>query len=441
MQTLAVIGGGVSGTFVVLNCLKQAHTALEIIWFDGAGLFCKGLAYSTEEEVHLLNVRASNMSAFADEPAHFVNWLQANNHPFTGNHFVPRKLYGAYVLDTFHELKDKNPFVKIIQKTEEVTSVSFHEDHYTLEAKEAYTVNTVVLAVGNFLPAHPRSAADAYTKSKNYFQNAFTGELMSKISTLKNVTIFGAGLTMIDVVLALKHHSYKGHITIISPHGYLPQPHHSNLQAAQSFIDPKASYTLPEVFRLVNRQLKKAKQENTNPHSVIDALRPYIQTLWLHFSIEDKQQFLRHLRHKWGVARHRAPLESINVINECILNNELTVLKGRISNIEEGADGFEIVYADKTSKSNKLSTQAIVNCTGPESDFHKIDSGLIKQLISSGLIESHELHYGIKASQTGQIAKNLFTIGPPLKGVLWESTAVPEIRVQAAEITGKIIFD
>lgn len=441
MQTLAVIGGGVSGAFVVLNCLKQAHTALEIIWFDGAGLFCKGLAYSTKEEVHLLNVRASNMSAFADEPAHFLNWLQANSYPFSGKDFVPRKLYGAYILDTFQQLKDKNPLVKVIQKTEEVSSVIYNKEHYTLTAKGIYTAHTVVLAVGNFLPAHPRSTTDAFTRSQNYYQNAFATDTISKISALKHITIFGAGLTMIDVVLALKHHHYKGHITIISPHGYLPQPHQEHLPAIENFINPNASYTLLQVLRLVNQQLKKAKRENANPHSVIDALRPYIQTLWLNFSIKEKQQFLRHLRHKWGVARHRAPLDSISVIHELMLNQQLSVLKGRISDIKENAGCFDITYANKFSSNNLLNTEAIVNCTGPESDFHKIDTGLIKQLIHSGLIEGHELHYGIKASKTGEVSKTLFAIGPPLKGVLWESTAVPEIRVQAAEITGKIIFD
>jgi uncharacterized NAD(P)/FAD-binding protein YdhS len=43
----------------------------------GAARFGVGLAYSTGNPRHLLNVRADNMSAFADEPDHFARWLAA----------------------------------------------------------------------------------------------------------------------------------------------------------------------------------------------------------------------------------------------------------------------------------------------------------------------------------------------------------------------------
>jgi uncharacterized NAD(P)/FAD-binding protein YdhS len=35
----------------------------------------------------------------------------------------------------------------------------------------------------------------------------------------------------------------------------------------------------------------------------------------------------------------------------------------------------------------------------------------------------------------------LYTLGTALKGVLWESTAIPEIRVQARDLAQKLISE
>lgn len=63
-HTIAIVGGGISGTFTVLQCIKQCRQPLSVIWFDAQDKFCKGYAYSALQEEHLLNVRANNMSVF-----------------------------------------------------------------------------------------------------------------------------------------------------------------------------------------------------------------------------------------------------------------------------------------------------------------------------------------------------------------------------------------
>lgn len=438
---LAIIGGGVSGAFVVIHCLWQATRPLRILWFDRDNLFCKGLAYSTTEDVHLLNVRASNMSVFADVPNHFTDWLQAGNYPYLGSDFVPRRIYGLYVSHTFETLKQQNPLVEIVQVAEEVTSVTRQGQAFTIEAAESHDVSRVVLAIGNFLPGHPRSQSTGFTASPYYFQNAFSQSVLQEAVLAKDhITIIGAGLTMIDMVLALTQRNYSGRLSILSPHGYLPQAHVQQAAAPPAYIDPEKDYDLRQVFLLVKQELKKAKQEGRDPYGVIDALRPHVQRLWLRFSTEDQRRFLRHLRHKWGVARHRAPSESMAVINQAIHAGNLSVLKGRIYRIDTTAtEGFRLFYKNEKGAEASLETDVILNCTGPEPDFNKLSAPLVKQLIQSGLIEGHILSYGLKAPENGELSEGFFTLGPPLKGVLWESTAVPEIRLQAAMLAGKLI--
>jgi uncharacterized NAD(P)/FAD-binding protein YdhS len=84
--------------------------------FDQHGLFGRGLAYSTGNPNHLLNVRA-DMSAFAADPRHFVRWLwrkDDTDHPTSsippsGHAFVSRKLYGDYIEDVLDEAASAPP--------------------------------------------------------------------------------------------------------------------------------------------------------------------------------------------------------------------------------------------------------------------------------------------------------------------------------------------
>ncbi|MES2761430.1 MAG: FAD/NAD(P)-binding protein [Bacteroidota bacterium] len=438
--SLAIIGGGISGTLTVLNCIKHSQQPLSIIWFDASNQFFKGLAYSTTDEHHLLNVRAGNMSVFVEEPEHFVNWLKQHHAHYIATDFVSRKIFGEYVQDTFNTLKNNNPLVSIQQIAEAAACIDKSETGFEIKTTRTYQAQKLVLAVGNFLPAHPRSVNKEFIGSENYFQNSFDPKIAEQVKDKKNITVIGSGLTMIDVVISLARSNYKSQLQIISPHAYIPQAHYeAPLPSVKPFMEEGKAYKLAELFTLVNKQLKKATKEGFNTHSVIDVMRPHLQFTWLHFTLDEKKRFLRHLRHKWGVARHRAPGQSMVVLQQLMSDSRLNLRKGRIFNIKAKPEGFEINYKDATGAERMLETDLIINCTGPESNYLQIQSPLIQYLIKTGLITPDSIYYGINSAKNGEISPNLYTLGPPLKGVLWESTAVPEIRLQAKELASKII--
>ena len=60
-------------------------------------------------------------------------------------------------------------------------------------------------------------------------------------------------------------------------------------------------------------------------------------------------------------------------------------------------------------------------------------------------LDHDPLALGINALPSGEVLRyrgeplgRVFTLGAPMKGVLWESTSVPEIRVQAAELAVRL---
>ncbi len=91
---VVVIGAGFSGVATAAALAKgQRAPRVTLIERDTFG---EGVAYGTQNPAHLLNVRASNMSLFADRPDDFARWLndKTGAQPTT---FASRKRYGDYI--------------------------------------------------------------------------------------------------------------------------------------------------------------------------------------------------------------------------------------------------------------------------------------------------------------------------------------------------------
>ena len=73
---IAVIGAGFSGVMTAIHLLWRCQPGERVYLVERGDRVGPGLAYGTSHPRHLVNVRAENMSAFADEPDHFVRWLE-----------------------------------------------------------------------------------------------------------------------------------------------------------------------------------------------------------------------------------------------------------------------------------------------------------------------------------------------------------------------------
>src|ERR1700758_337301 len=148
-KTIAIIGGGVSGTLTALHLIRQ-RTPAEVILIDPRPDFGLGLAYSTPSLRHLLNVPAGKISALPDQPHHFLNWLWDNGYPeATVEMFAPRAVFGRYIqslLASIGEVKQVVASVLDLQPNDSGAVLSL-DDGSELQA------DLVVLATGNFDPA------------------------------------------------------------------------------------------------------------------------------------------------------------------------------------------------------------------------------------------------------------------------------------------------
>ena len=65
--TVAVIGGGFTGTTLAAQLVRHTDASYSLIVIERTGLPGRGVAYGTECNSHLLNVPAKDMSAFPED--------------------------------------------------------------------------------------------------------------------------------------------------------------------------------------------------------------------------------------------------------------------------------------------------------------------------------------------------------------------------------------
>jgi uncharacterized NAD(P)/FAD-binding protein YdhS len=94
----------------------------------------------------------------------------------------------------------------------------------------------------------------------------------------------------------------------------------------------------------------------------------------------------------------------------------------------------------------ELSAAWVINCTGPMPANRPESNPVIGSLLSQGQLCLDELALGIETTTAGNAiasggaeVPNMFVVGTLRKPAVWESTAVPELRGQAATVAERIL--
>jgi uncharacterized NAD(P)/FAD-binding protein YdhS len=383
---LAIVGGGATGTLLAIHALRLGRTGERIVLID-SGPRPGGIAYRTDDPLHLLNVPASRMSAFASEPGHFVDWLRRRA-PSVASDFVPRGLHGRYLAEAL-SLEAEKSAATLEQIKDEVISVEppgpgrsarvlLREDRSSLEAR------TVVLATDHHFSGRPPEALSQLEPGTEYFGRIW-GErgLIELPSRDARVLLLGTGLTMADVALTLVSRGHRGKLIALSSRGLLPPP-----------------------FRQVSAPT---------------------QLSW----------------------RPRLPPDTASRLHEVVAWRKLELKAGRILGawrlMKSGKTrAIRVEYFSKElGTPAKLETDVVLNCMGPEADLAKSAPPLLETLLSRGLVRLDRRRSGLETDSWGRLidhsgaaldwARNL---GPLSRGKFWESTAIPELRVQAERMAG-----
>jgi uncharacterized NAD(P)/FAD-binding protein YdhS len=493
---IVIVGGGLSGTLVAAELLRRGRAPLRVFLVERSNTIGAGLAYGTSCPDHFLNVRASGMSAVAGHPDHLLEWLRGSGAESArrwgadaaATSFLPRGLYAEYargVLDAAASAAPSGVRLERIRgealevetgrlgAAERASRAVRPAGWVTLDDGRRLPAEHVILAVGNPPPRHPSDAPSPAYSTSRYVRNPWAEEALRGIDPNAAVLIAGTNLTMVDVVVALARAGHVGILHAVSRHGLIPREHGpaapvrgsetvmtslngDSAASAGRGKEPLLPSRVREALRALRVEAARGSPmggeapgvpEAGGWRAAIDALRPQTQRLWMGFSEEERSRFLRHARPYWEVHRHRGVPANLRDLRALSAKGRLIVRAARIVALEERGPGLAVSLAPRGSATiETLEVARLINATGPEGDFVRAGIPVVDRLFRDGLARPGPLSLGLDATPQGALrdasgtaSTFLSTLGPPLRGVLWETTAVPEIREQAARLAARLL--
>ncbi|HEX4128668.1 MAG TPA: FAD/NAD(P)-binding protein [Pirellulales bacterium] len=451
MKTIAIIGGGFCGAITAVNLARFHSGPLRVVIVNDRFPTGRGVAYSTMQAEHLLNVAARNMSALADHPNHFVEWLRTR-HEYANvpeaelrETFIPRRVYGDYLrsLLAWHEhpldgaggmqIEERHAeAVDVVQRGQRVAVV--------LADGDEIVADKVLLATGNQPPGTLPMSDPAVARHPGYFATPWEGWQQQLADRSQDVVLLGTGLTTVDAVLTLLASDWRGQITAVSRHGLLPRSHFKGIEYPDFPPADIATMRLPQIAALLEEHYARLRERGQNPAIVVDKLRPHTQRIWQGFSLDEKHEFCRRYAAQWNVIRHRIAQQIHQRITHAIESGKLRVISGTIDHLEPVGDRLRVVVHDGAQVESLLAG-VVVNCTGPSRSFSASSVPLFRNLLANGMIAADEMDMGLRADADftvidgrGERSEFLYAMGPLLHGTLWETIAVPELRGQALRV-------
>lgn len=448
---LAILGAGFSGAALAYHLARRAPPGHAIALVDPSPATGLGRAYDEPTGQLLLNVPAARMSLDPAAPLDFAAWWARECGTAVeaiAADFAPRRDYGRYVAARFGEAlaSAEAEIVRIVAGARDVEPIATGfrialDDGATLAARE------VVLAVGHGPPVLP-AGLDRAALGGRLVDPLAPGAIAS-LPADADVLVVGTGLTAVDALTLLEARGHRGRIVALSRHGRWPAVHRPLSSVAAPPIDPARLAASPRrAFHHVRRLTAEALAAGGDWRAVIDALRPHTAPTWRAWDTDARRQALRHLRSPWEVHRHRMAPASAAVLERLGARGGFETRAARIVAARPGQGGRIAIEirARGAVAGTQITVDAVLVALPASIPFAGRTCPLARALLARGLVRDDAAGFGLEVDDgfrpldaAGRPTPGLYAIGPLLRGRDWETTAVPEIREQAAALAGQLL--
>lgn len=452
---IVVIGGGFSGAAFAIHLLRDhPDLRVELTIIEPGARLGAGLAYGTTDPQHRINVAASRMALFAEDPTHFHRWLEASDEAARdpdaalpdGRLYPQRGRFGAYVAETLDALAEAAaPRIALRHLRQRAVAVAPSGEGFTIVLDDGsdLVADRLILAVAHPPPATP-SFLRAVSRS-SLVADPWVAGALGGIAADSRVLIVGTGLTASDVVASLAARGHRGTITALSRHGLLPRPRTEQaVEAYGDFAHPPAATALA-LLRRVRATIAELRALGRPWEDAIDALRRDAPILWRALPRSQKRRLLRHARAFWDVHRFQAAPQIDAAVSRLRASGQLRILAGRLRSVEPAGPGrpatLRATWTSRGGGAQTLDIDHVINCTGPGHGSVVATSPVLSSLAAAGLVREDGLGLGLDVTADNQAIgadghphRSLFVAGPLARSAHGELMGLPQVATQPREI-------
>ncbi|MEN5044438.1 FAD/NAD(P)-binding protein [Pseudomonas koreensis] len=456
---ILIIGGGLSGTMLAVQLLRLPGQR-RILIIEPRAELGRGEAYSAVELGHTLNGNAARMSVDPDNSDDLTQWLTAHivaggwpesaeqNVPIS-ELFPPRGLFGVYVQQRLAEARvvgaQYGSTVEHVRA--EVVDLQTDADSVQMSLSNGQTLRGAyaVLATGMFPAARtPQKESSGLNAAA---LDPWDVAAMRQLDPQSTVLIIGSGLTMVDAVVSLEQAGHRGPIEVFSRHGLLPHVRRQPPAWVDFLAEDQSIRTPRQLLRELRRHCREAIAQGIDWQAPLDTVRAHIGRLWSQATDVQRRQFVRHVRPWWESHHHRSPPLSATLVERLHKEGRLRIQAASFKGLEPAVGEGVSIRIRRRGEAQTCVVQgaALINSSGIEYDWRRVARPLPQQLLARGLVRPGPLALGIAAAidgavlnEHGQVANRLFAMGPPLRGMWWESTAVTDVASQAKALAARL---
>lgn len=457
---ILIVGGGLSGALLAAQLLRLPGKR-QVLVIEPRAELGRGEAYSAVELGHTLNGNAARMSVDPDNADDLTQWLSefivAGGWPESDQQqvpvselFPPRGIFGLYVQQRLAEAQavGARNGASVEHVRGEVVDLQTDETGALLTLGDGTQLRGAfaVLATGMFPAARtPQTESSGLNAAA---VDPWDVSAMGRLDPQSTVLIIGSGLTMVDAVVSLEQAGHRGPIEVFSRHGLLPHVRRQPPDWVDFLAEDPSIRSPRQLMRELRRQCQAAMAAGIDWQAPLDTVRAHIGRLWSQATDVQRRQFVRHVRPWWESHHHRSPPLSAELVERLHNEGRLRIQAASFKGLEPSADGQLSIRIRRRGEAHttRVTGAALINSSGIEYDWRRVARPLPQQLLARGLIQPGPLALGIAADKggalinaNGQVAGRLFAMGPPLRGMWWESTAVTDVASQAKALAQRLV--
>ncbi|MGK3112008.1 FAD/NAD(P)-binding protein [Candidatus Pantoea formicae] len=445
-----IVGGGFSGTALAIHLARTSAAALLITVVEPRERLGCGVAYSTQEPAHRINVPASRMQLSGEEQGAFDHWyrqqpecsLDSAAHCADGSVYPQRGMFGRYLAEQFALAAKCYPHVTL--RHLQTTAVTWEGQQLLLSNGEMLQGDILALAISHPPPSLPR-ALQPFAQHPALIANPWQRGVLDAIAPDASIAIMGTGLSMADVVASLATRHHRGPLTAFSRRGQLSRANLTGEWPEWTL----APQNVPEArlwLHHIRAEVARAAEQQLPWQRVLDEVRVQGQAIWQSLPLREQQKFVRHLRSWWDVHRYRIAPQVAAVISERQQQGSLHVLAARLQSITARGDQLEVTLHTRQGKTLTQRLDHLIVTTGPGHDALTQSQPLLQSLSEQGLIRADQLGFGLDVdahshalTQQGLPNSRLLVVGPAARARFGELMGLPQVADHAAAVAQQIL--